>query len=347
MEEVKDEVFNGTITPEQVQEVADALGSTVVEGCSVDKLRNILDGNVNESPLELKENPDPIPVAPISQNIPSKILRESGITEEDAMVLFDIASKYDNKKFNVYEALTPNLKGIIHGELRKMGIVGQKAVNTFSRVMVENLIQEMRVDKEFNVFNDEITKLMNFPDAGDMYLEHYQDLMENGLIKKAEAIEQDNKEVAQTYRNVSKAYTDAYTLVRQRDLLVSDRLKLINQMNKNITKKFKKLCEDFDYLMAKSKYRCPSIELVVPALQQLFTVDEMNARKYVVMICKVAEKLDTHKQEDLWWMYHSVNNPVNLTKVNGTKTEFSKLMSKTMKEFLEYLIDVEAKDCEV
>ena len=346
MEEIKE----GTITEDQIKMVADALEESVTPGASVDKLRNVLDGNINTDPIVLEEQKEVIPIAPIveQESKESKLLRNNNLTEEDALALFELSKTYVNdENVDVFEQLPERIRNIVAAEMVRYGIKGKKPKNTFAKMMVETLISEIRSDKEYEIFADELNKAMAIPDLIDMHFEHMREKMEVDLIKKAEDMEQLNKDKAEELKRISQAYTDSYTLVRMRDYVENNKLSLINKMNKNVTKRYQKFCEDFDYNMAKSQYRCPKIDLVVPALVQLFNVDEYTARRFVVILCKVSEKLDIHKKEDVWYMYHAVKTPIGLTHVHQNKTEFSKLILKNLKEFLEYMIELEAHELEV
>lgn len=279
---------------------------------------------------------------------PNKFANQQTIesmTDEEAIALLDIANKFAaDEDFNVYAALPDRVRTFMTGQLKMYGINSRKSINGFCRMMVEELVGEMKMDKEFKAFQDDLEKTLAIPEIIDMYAEHTRDLMEKDLLEKANHAVDEEKAIE--LRAISKAYTDSYTLTRQKALFMSDP-KVISQMHKHTGKHFNRLCDDFDYVLSKSRFKVQPVKTLVPSLMNLFKITEPLAKGYVAILCLTCRNMTWHNMDDVWFMYSSVRNIATLTHTSQNRTEFSQLMINTIKEFLESVANGVMKDCEV
>jgi len=270
------------------------------------------------------------------------------LDDSELLVLFDIMNKYNNdNSFDVYGALPEGLKNIIKIQLASMGVTGKKNIKYFTVMLIEQMVADIKMDKEFKLFQDELEAALKIPDLIDMYAEHTRDLMEVKLIEKAESIKEVNEEKHKELINISKAYTDSYTFVRQKEFIENNKQKVFAHMAKNTNKKFNRFCEDFDFKMSKTSFKTHKVEEIVPVLKSLFNIDDQLARGYVVVLCQLCENYDRTKMEDVWFMYSSVRNIVSLKFSGDNKTEFSKLIINNVKDFLKMLCNDYSKFREV
>jgi hypothetical protein len=171
--------------------------------------------------------------------------------------------------------------------------------------------------------------------------------MEEKWSKLADSIQEKNPEKAAEIKRIIQAYTDSYTLVKQREL-INNNPSVIKQIRKNVIKKYMRFVEHFDFIMSKTQFQINSVDDIVQILTNTFDITDELAMKYVVILCQTCEKLDFHKIEDAWFMYNSVKNIMSLKYVNHSNpAEFSKTLKDNIKELLAFIADEENKDIEV
>lgn len=268
--------------------------------------------------------------------IANKIAGKS-LSDEDTLALFNLAIAYKaDPDMNVVEALPEGVATMITAQLRANHITGRKAMNTFSRFMIDGILSEIDLSKILDNYKTELDKALAIPELVDMFAEHTREAMEKDLLHKADVMEPANKEKAQEFRDLSKAYTSSYMLDAQLELLKDDHI--IAKMRKNISDKiFNRLTDDFDFFAAKSRYKIKKVQSLIPILINTFGVSEMVARKYVVLLCLSVKDKDKKYHPTEWYMYSSITVLETVSSISKNKSEFASLILSNVIHLFEEL----------
>lgn len=382
MEEIKNETALSeeeiAIGEQQAKELSNALEQEAEKSSSVQAIRKVLDGDVDtsnktkiivsgmgqpylsaEALSEFAEEKTEVTsefditsdealknLLDAQENVQATVNKHAArtISDEDAMALFNIINKSStDPDFDVYAALPQRLKTEMGTMLKSFNIKGKKTINSFCKMMVENFIEEIKLNDDLKAYSDEINKALAIPDPIDMYNEHYRELFEKNLLEKADALT--NEEEANKLRAISKAYTDAYTLERQKAII--EQPEFYAKLNKNCNKYFDRLCDSFDFVLMKSGYKNKSIKAMIPLLGKLFNLNEYNAKKYIVALCLATRNYSASNKDESWFMYSSLRNIESLAAITKNPSEFSQLMINNIKEFIEAMLERENIESEV
>ena len=268
---------------------------------------------------------------------------KSLITDEEATQLFKIVTEsQNNPDYDVYANMPPRMKTQITNVIKIGNIKGKAAINSFCRMMIDTFITEIKLDENISEYMNDLNAVLAIPDPIDMYNDHTRETFEVNILKQADSLT--NKTEADKIRLVSKAYTDSYTLERQKAILTSE---FYNKLNKNINKYFKRLCDNFDFKLYKAGYKNKSIFTLIDKLQSLFKINETIAKKYIVALCLTTKDYQISNKDEIWFMYSSIRNIESLAAITKNHSEFSQLMINNIKSFIEEMLDKENKESEV
>lgn len=241
------------------------------------------------------------------------------LTEQELIELYNVAVKAKaDPNFNVVAALPKTIYDNIQSNCKALGITSGKVINNFARMLITELVQEMALDKECKAFQDEINKAMAFPEIVDMYAEHTRELMEVNLVNQAETLEGEAKEELLA---TSKAYTDAYTLVRQFELLKNDAF--VRGLEKKVNKRFDRFCDSFDFTMSRSILKTIHVKDLLRELPHVLQLNETQCKVFIILLSEVSKNIKADDKPGVWFMYSSVRNIMSLARTGTNKTAFS------------------------
>ena len=279
-----------------------------------------------------------------------------GMSISDIQAILDIKRRLDaNEKFSVFNALPEAFKTKIKEEAIKMGMVGNRQfLNIMAREAVNTLIAEANINKEFEAFQSELTKLTNLPTLNDAYIDNLRDMMENKLTEKALAKKDEGDEEAyKQILDVSCAFSEAYTSHKQVDYIWTQP-NIVNTLLKHYNKpdRLKRLMEDFDYTLSKSQLKPKtSIKEMYETLLSL-KIETTNVKyeelcaHFVTTTCLYCRNMKPDNIVDVTFMYYTMTLFSALRYTQNT-IGFSAEIIKNFLDFDEQLAMLFKKETEV
>lgn len=262
------------------------------------------------------------------------------LTDEEAMVVVELLRKVRNKeKVNVYREMPEKLKILV----RQMSPV--KSPEWFgitAREILNQLISDINLDKEFLDFNTALSKELEIPDILSMYADHNREKLEKTLLETADKIEAEAPNKAKTLRGISKAFTDSYTFVRQKELLNKPGVKRTIKKLANDSKRFHKACDEFNYkykAYATNNLVINDIGLVLPVLERKIS-DKYSYETLTKFVALLLEECKNYDPKDLThhaFMYYSIKDILNLDHVDIHLSEFNTLLVHNIEELMDLI----------
>lgn len=269
-----------------------------------------------------------------------KKLDEMGMSEEDTLKLTNvIMRKVKGEKFSIYKELPQSVKNMVRS------MCGSNNINQLqacSEIVIDQFISELKIEQEFIDFQDTLKKEMNIPDLMDMYGDYLKESMEVKLLEKANELDATEPEKAQLLREISAAYSDSYTLVRQLKVFYNNE-KECRRLDKEL-KKYDRYCTDFNYKYKNSKFKINDIKLVAHTLDRLFNgeVSIATIKKFVILLCRITRNMDSSNVVEHSFMYYSVKNILSLDYI-----DINSELYITLKNNIKVILDlIEKKEVE-
>jgi hypothetical protein len=290
-----------------------------IQNMSDEELRK----SVDEETTDIKEGtgmaPEPYSIEQDAHTVNNLMLND--LSDEEAMQIYNLAVKMKaDPSFNVVAELPKRLYDNITLHCKALGITGIKTINNFAKMLLQQLVDEMALDKECKVFQDELQQALAFPEIVDMYSEDFRKRMEETIPKQMET--ETNEELKKEMLGVSKAYSESYIFNRQLHLLLDDTFVL--KLDKKI-RRFERSCDNFDFTMSKSILKPPiKCKDLLKELPYAVKVDEWQCKAFIVLLAEVCKDIHPTDKPGIWFMYCSIRNIYSLARTGNTKTEFSK-----------------------
>lgn len=285
------------------------------------------------------------------------LTKYSDSSSEDIITILDIKNRLaKGEKFNIFNAMPESFKQVIDHEARKMGMYGNKKfLNIMAKSIIDTLIAEANIDKEYELLQNEMSKLANIPSVADAYLENLREMMEEKLMVKAkEKREQGDSEGADRIEKVSSEFTESYSFHQQVNHLVNTK-NIIGTLAKYYRKekKFIQLMEDFDFTLSKSALKTKST--MKDAYESLLNLKldiskeleyDYFCKSFIAITCLICRNKDYNNIADVTFMYYTITILCAL-KYTQNSIGLTEDIITNLKSFAEQLEIVYKKETEV
>ena len=256
------------------------------------------------------------------------------MSDEDATQLFEVMMRFKKgEKFNVYNDLPESIKKPIDKMAMEAGFGASK--NDIAKLVVNQFMSDMQIDKAFIEFNDAIQKELKLMNFTEMYSEHRVEVMEVQLLESANRIESVDPEKAEMLRNISKVFTDTYMMSTMKNALNNRK----NRQFIKDTSKYSKICRSFNSKYEKSQFKINNVLLLFEVLNRRFAdnteITENDIMRFVMLFCRECEMKDSNNILDHVFMYYTIQNILMLDYANAT--EESNIFTK---QLLSNIVDV-------
>jgi len=273
-------------------------------------------------------------------------LKGFGLSDEEAMKVFDIISRYKaGEKFNIYHELPEKIQNIVRG----LNGYNMATINATARDLLNHFINEMESDKAFVDLQVSISNELKQINISQMYNDELKQNMEVELPKKADELEAAGEiEKANTLRAISETFIDSYTLKT-----VLHELNNNQSIRKKIRKdlsRYKRFVNEFNYKYLKSKFKIKDIKLLEKVLPKVLknegiTVDDV--KKFIIVICKVTKNMSPENIIEHTFMYYTIQNLLMLQYVDLDVSEFGKQIYDNVVQAIKLMKEVETNECNI
>lgn len=262
------------------------------------------------------------------------------LSDEEAMQVVELLRKVKNKEeVNVYREMPEKLKVLVR---QLSPVKSPEWFKTTAREMLNQLISDINLDKEFLDFNTALSKELEIPDILSMYADHNREKLEKTLLETADKIEAKAPHKAETLRGISKSFTDSYTFVRQKELLNKPGVKRTIKKLANDSKRFHRVCDEFNY-----KYKTYTtnnlvindISLLLPVLERKISdkYSYETLAKFVALLLEECKNYDPKNLAQHAFMYYSIKDILNLDHVDINLSEFNTLLVHNIEEVMDLI----------
>lgn len=226
------------------------------------------------------------------------------ISDEDAMKLLSFITKYEeDEKLNLYNEMPEFLRKKVNEMYLECG--GQMSKPEISKLIVDNIIYEIKVDQAFFDLNEAIKNELKIPTMGEMYSEFMKETFEQKLIQQADAIREANPEKADLLVNISKTYSTTYTFER---LIEGLNNRKVRQFIKDPSR-FRKMCNNFNRKYINSRFTISNIMMCEPIIAKCIPeLEDEYIKKFIMLFCKVCEDMNPDEVLDHVFMYYTIQN---------------------------------------
>ena len=227
-----------------------------------------------------------------------------GISDEETIELLNYINRYQsNEKFNIYNELPEFMKKTVDSFYKQSG--GQMNKKEITTLIVNSLIQEIKMDQAFYDLNEVIKNELKIPSMSEMYAEFMRENFELKIKEQAELIKDTDPEKSKLLFEVSETYTKTYTY----DVLIEA---LNNRKVRQYIKddsKYKKMCSSFNRKYINSRFKITDISICARIIKKcLPELEDEYIKKFIMLICKVCEDLNPDNITDHVFMYYTVQN---------------------------------------
>lgn len=270
-------------------------------------ISEILDGNINNS----------------SEKI-GNILRDSvdsDLTDANVLEVINFINKVEATKPKQLYPLLPNfIKDMINNDMPNDITIKHKEYMAVE--FYEMIKRDLYMDQQFLELEEAIKKELDIPDILDIYLDHIQDIMEKDILEKADAMEKGHPDKAKVLRDMSAAFTDAYSLCTVRKKILNKK----NIINKQLTKELKKYdhyCKKFNAKYKPSKYVITDIRSLLYILDRKLPDDIHidSIKKFIILLCQIFRKKEVDNIIDHTYMYYTTRLIESLEHISSSKSQ--------------------------
>lgn len=275
----------------------------------------------------------------------SEFAQDEEIPDDQIMDLLAFIEKYESgEKFNIYNELPEFMKkGVdkLYYEGR-----GQLKKNEICKIVVDQMISEIKMDQAFMDLNEAIKNELKIPTLSDLYTEFIKENFEEKLLEIADQVEEENPEKAKMLRDVSNTYKKTYSFEVLREALSNRK---VRQGIKD-TSKFKKTCKKFNDKYINSRFKISSIDMCYGAIHS--AIPEMSdeyIKKFIMLFCKACENMNPDDINDHVFMYYTIQNirllqhDESLIGGDGTRSEMYDIVIQNIKDTVEAIKEYEDK----
>jgi hypothetical protein len=278
-----------------------------------------------------------------TETVVKKIAEQYNMINDDAYKVLELIKLYkENQNANVYELLPLAIRTYVENYSNSTEISIQDACKEILTQFQSDLeMEEEFIDLQKSI-NGSFGELKSI--AADIQLTKTRNSMENELLAEADKIESANKEAAEKYRKISKAYTNSYTFQPLIKYLYN-----ISQKNKRKINNTDKYASAVNTFNEKYKYHTMNIKnigMLKPVLLRIlrnvykcdWITDEL-VKKFIILICSACEKLSPDNIDEHTYMFYTVQNISCFDFVDFEKEgyEFADYIIKNIITILKYL----------
>lgn len=245
------------------------------------------------------------------------------IEDSDILEILEFISKVQKEKpKKIYPILPESIKKIIN---ETIPVYNPQHYEMAAREFFNMLNLELSMDKQFIELEEAIKNEVQIPDMTDMYLDHIKDVMEIEIHKRADKLDEIAPEKAKILRDISAAFTDAYTYKTIIDK-INNKKKIIN---KELTKEladYDHYCKKFNAKYKHSKFNISDIRQILYILDRKLPSDISidSIKKFIILFCKVTRTMTPDNLVHHTYMYYTTRLLEALDHIDSPKTEMSK-----------------------
>lgn len=251
-------------------------------------------------------------------NASSEIADKFNIPIEDVRELFNISNRIKKgEKFSIYNALPEKVKDIIKTQIADASIpLDSQSKSIYCDLFMDEFRTEFidkYLDKQIIDFNQSVKETIgSITNLTDIYAGHIRYMMEVTLKEKAAAAA--TPEAKAIYLGCSQAFTDSYTYSKMINVVYT-RGRVRRKLYKE-NFKFKRICEDFDYLNKETKFSIRNVGQLytgmVNNVQKELNLTDDDCKAFVILFIRSAELLDLSKVTNAMYVYYTMFNILNL-----------------------------------
>jgi hypothetical protein len=174
-------------------------------------------------------------------------------TSEDSLCLFKMIRRMETDggeiKFSPWNQATEGIKQIVAEASVNTGIYNLEGKQMFFKMLLTQLFQELKTDKAWQEFQEQINKASQMPEQMDFYGSVIYDHMVIKPLQKIEEIKDKNPDASGDityYEKVAKIYVDNYFMIRLMGL-VAGKYGIVRKADKKI----KNIISDIEFFFDK------------------------------------------------------------------------------------------------
>lgn len=330
-----------TLTNEQIAErMADELAKERLKNADVQVLDSVT--NIN---------------APLAQPTitHAELLNEDLPTPGELAEVIEISKRIlTDKKFKAYGALPKVFKDRIRKEAIDAGVdISNKAnLEIYTRVAIEQLVNETKLDNAFEEFSNGIKEAFEFKDSLEDLLDEDYNRFNVKLKEVATTLKEKNDE--EKYSKIDsaiRAYTDAYDYSKYVELVANDET-LANRLKNGgkYLKRAKRFFDDYIYqITAKNSdiKISESMQNIVSRFAYSFKIDFNSATRFIIimgLLADIRDKSDELDSNKLFYRYYSLDI---IRKISHIGTDESKIKSEFCLKLIKDIKDTITKVDEI
>ena len=262
------------------------------------------------------------------------------LSDEDAMIMVNLLRKVKmGEDVSVYKEMPEKLKQLVRS---LSPVKSAEAFRATAREMLNQMISDINLDKEFVDFNTALAKELEMPDILSMYADHNREKLEKSLLETADKIQEEAPDKASTLREISKSFTDSYTFVRQKEMLNAPGINRILKKGTNV-KRLNRLCDEFNYKYNNTHNSTSLIINDVKLVPQILErkIDEKYSYetilKFTALFLEICKNYNPNNLGEHAFMYYTVRDILNLDHVDPSLSEFNTLLVHNIEELMDLI----------
>lgn len=244
----------------------------------------------------------------------------NGFTDKDCEVLLDIIVRYKKgEEFSIYNALPESFKQLSRCMSDKPSLSGyHRGAKYLLDMVINNLkIDQAYIDYEraiqsvFSNLNEKVDEAFgdNFV---NLYCEELCDRMEKGLMDLSEQVKESDPDKSKTMSEVSKAFTDSYSMNRQLEFIENNTS--LRRILKKGLKDFKRIVLSVDDKYRESKLGIKSVKYAILVLgrkaDSKYTDEDI--KKFFILYHQLTMNYKAEDLPNYTFMYYTIQNIINL-----------------------------------
>lgn len=303
-----------------------------------------------------------------TEALESSIKEKFNMGSEDEEKFVDLVLRYKAGEVdNLYKEMPDVIKDTIKS-IAFQNNIPREQYNMIANMVMEEFLSDSELNKVFVDFETSMGEALKIPSTEDLYSSNIQDMMENKTLELAEKIEDESPEKAETLRQISKAFTDSYTLVRMGDAL--DNSARARKAIRRDYDKAKHFCDEINFRNEKTMFKMPDVTLMIPALKKVlkekttlkYDIDsedgkivtdstthadveftDTDVNKFMTLFCKTCDNYDPNGIVDASYVYYAAKNIIMLAHTDEGKTPFAVELINNIKDMIIRIREKEAE----
>ena len=286
---------------------------------------------------------DEINEANLVSSINSKIKGESGLSDAEANAMLDAILTYrKDPKANVYSMRPMNMKTAINNICASNNIpITQR--NAVAKTMLQEIIDEAKVDQEFVDIEKALDKAMRIPSLTDIYNDYTSETMDEKIPAMADAIQDSDPERAEMLREVNRRFNYAINYRELKDQF--DNKASIRKAIRRDYLKWIKMAELVNFINQDTEFKMPDAKMLGGILSKVLLeeentdIEEADVFKFLVLVFKGIDKYrDQTNILNAAYVYYLLKNIMMLNYTNDkAKGSFSVELISNIKTMIYYI----------